>query len=101
MIDWNRVAVLRAEIGHEDFAEVVALFLKEAEEVAQRLPTQKGEALRGDLHFLKGAALNLGFAALADLCSRGEVAAAEFDAAPVTALYQASRAAFDAAGPPA
>lgn len=101
MIDWNRVAVLRAEIGHEDFAEVVALFLEEAEEVAQRLPTQKGEALRGDLHFLKGAALNLGFAALADLCSRGEVAAAEFDAAPVTALYQASRAAFDAAAPPA
>lgn len=98
MIDWDRVDGLRAEIGAEDFAEVVAMFLEEADEVAARLPSQSGDALRADLHFLKGAALNLGFSALADLCGQGEgIKAAGFDPAPVVALYHATKTAFSGA----
>lgn len=98
MIDWDRVAALRSEIGLDDFAEVVTLFLEEADEVALRLPAQMGDALRADLHSLKGAALNLGFAALADLCSQGEaIRNGSFDPAPVVALYHATKTAFSAA----
>ena len=32
MIDWNRVAALREEVGAEDFDEVVELFLQEVDE---------------------------------------------------------------------
>jgi histidine phosphotransfer protein HptB len=73
MIDWDRVKELRGEIGAEDFDEVVALFLEEADECIARLSAEAGAAaLSADLHFLKGAALNLGFAALSTLCQDGE-----------------------------
>lgn len=98
MIDWDRVDGLRAEIGAEDFAEVVAMFLEEADEVAERLSRQSDDALRADLHFLKGAALNLGFSALADLCGQGEgIRATGFDPTPVVTLYYTTKAAFSAA----
>ena len=32
MIDWERVRELRSEIGADDFAEVVEMFLSEADE---------------------------------------------------------------------
>jgi len=76
MLNWTRVIELRDEIGAEDFAEVVELFLDEAGEVLDRLSPGTGAAqLEEDLHFLKGAALNLGFAGLAALCLQGEKAA--------------------------
>ncbi len=78
MIDWARVKELRDEIGADDFDEVVALFLEEADEVIARISPELGaKALEADLHFLKGAALNLGFAAFAALCQQGERWAAE------------------------
>lgn len=78
MIDWDRVRELRDEIGAEDFAEVVLMFLQEADEVVLRM--RGGDRPRGgtgaavveDLHFLRGAALNLGFRELAELCHDGE-----------------------------
>lgn len=77
MIDWGRVQDLRDEIGADAFGEVVELFLDEVDTEIEklRLPdaAQNLEAL---LHFLKGSALNLGFAAFADLCHSGERAAA-------------------------
>ncbi len=78
MIDWQRVAELREEIGAEDFAEVVDLFLTEVEGAIAQLFGPEGEALvtEDQMHFLKGAALNLGFKALSDLCRKGEQAAA-------------------------
>ena len=78
MIYWDRVAELREEIGAEDFAEVVDLFLTEVEAAIAQLFGPNGEAVatEAQLHFLKGAALNLGFRALSDICRKGEQAAA-------------------------
>ena len=77
MIDWARVTELCAEIGADDFNEVVDLFLEEADEVIVRLePNNTAASLEADLHFLKGAALNLGLSALAALCQEGERRAA-------------------------
>lgn len=101
MIDWARVAELRDEIGSEDFAEVVALFLEEADEVVQRLPScNDARSQESALHFLKGAALNLGFRNLAQLCQEGERLAAvgqgSIDMVAVAASYETSKADFEA-----
>lgn len=98
MIDWKRVDDLRQEIGPDDFADVVALFLEETDEVVARLPAQKGAALRADLHFVKGSALNLGFRKVAQSCGQGETAlrsgGADVAVADIVALYHETRAAF-------
>lgn len=100
MIDWDRVADLRAEIGAADFAEVADMFLEEAEEVVARLDTgMPGPGLEAELHFLKGSALNLGFDQLAALCHDGEKLASNggtVDLALVIERYRASRTAFEA-----
>ncbi|WGW04603.1 Hpt domain-containing protein [Tropicibacter oceani] len=82
MIDWARVAELRDEIGPEDFDEVVELFLTEVEGAIDLLESAAGNPVvtHDQMHFLKGAALNLGFAAVSDLCQKGEKAAAGGDA---------------------
>ncbi|MDP3961664.1 MAG: Hpt domain-containing protein [Pseudorhodobacter sp.] len=100
MIDWERVADLRSEIGDDGFVEVIALFLEETDEVIARLSARPDPArVERDLHFLKGSALNLGFRALADLCQDGERRAAAgeaalVDVAAVVRAYHASKAAF-------
>ncbi|MFC4669047.1 Hpt domain-containing protein [Seohaeicola nanhaiensis] len=77
MIEWVRVHQLRDEIGEDDFSEVVDLFLAEVEEVATRLRADPDPArLESDLHFLKGSAMNLGFAHFSALCQQGERCAA-------------------------
>lgn len=96
MIAWDRVNSLRAEIGSDDFAEVVAMFLEEADEVIGRIAKTVGaKALEADLHFLKGAALNLGFAQFAAFCQDAERRAAggdtSIDLAQVCASYRASK----------
>ena len=101
MIDWTRVAELRADIGEEDFDEVVGLFLEEVDAAITTLRDGKPNAtLEEDLHFLKGAALNLGFEAFTNLCSAGEKAAAAGHAGTVNLTeiidcFEVSRAAFD------
>lgn len=73
MIDWARVAELQDEVGKDEFAEVVSMFLDEAEEVLARMSSDLGPAaLSDECHFLKGAALNLGFSALAAICQTAE-----------------------------
>ena len=100
MIDWERVADLRAEVGEEDFAEVVELFLEEVEEVVARLRAAPNPArFEDDLHFLKGSALNLGFRSFSGLCQTGEKQAATGQAAAVNivqvlASYEASKQEF-------
>jgi len=80
MIDWNKVMELRGEIGDEDFAEVVELFLEEVEEVIVELRAGVPEdKLEGSMHFLKGSALNLGFETFSKMCAEGETAAASGD----------------------
>jgi len=101
MIDWERAKQLQSEIGPDDFAEVVAMFLEEADEVIARLTTRRGaQALESDLHFLKGSALNLGFEQLAALCQEGERRAAagstDIDLDAVRGSYSVSRQVFEA-----
>ncbi|MDR7124242.1 HPt (histidine-containing phosphotransfer) domain-containing protein [Pseudorhodobacter sp. 4114] len=99
MIDWRRVQDLLAEIGPECFEEIVSLFLQEADEVVARLRAlSDARAVENDLHFLKGSALNLGFAELAQMCQTGERSAAAGSAnVPMDAVidsYHQSRTAF-------
>lgn len=100
MIDWGRVGELRDEIGAEDFAEVAELFLEEVDEVIERLAASPDpKQCETDLHFLKGSALNLGFRDLAELCERGERAAAAgdcgaLDLGTVAHSYRKSKALF-------
>ncbi|WP_298499282.1 Hpt domain-containing protein [uncultured Maritimibacter sp.] len=103
MIDWDRVAELRGEIGEDDFAEVIGMFLDEVEDKIRALRSNPDPAtIEGDMHFIKSSALNIGFADLARVCYAGERAAAagqSVDLAPVFATYDASRAAFMADAP--
>lgn len=97
MINWDRVAELKNEIGSDDFDEVVELFVEEVEEVLNRLrATPDLSKLESDLHLLKGSALNLGFEAFSRLCRDGEYAAAagngeSVDLAAVFTSYEQSR----------
>ncbi|MCB1389562.1 MAG: Hpt domain-containing protein [Rhodobacteraceae bacterium] len=99
MIDWMQVDELRADMG-EDFAEVVQVFLQEVQEAMDRLdPRADAAALAADLHFLKGAALNLGFRNFAALCAMAEDRANAgqtdgFDLDAIAASYASSRTAF-------
>lgn len=101
MIDWIQVRDLNQEVGPEDFEELVALFLEEADEVTARLAsTQEADARLGeDLHFLKGSALNIGFRDFADACAEGEAQAAtgqsaQIDLPRILSLYASSRETF-------
>lgn len=101
MIDWKRVVDLRNEIGVEDFDEVVPLFLDEVGGIVDALRAGPDLLqLEENLHFLKGSALNLGFAAFSDLCSAGEKAAAQgladtVDVAAILACFDASKLQFE------
>ena len=76
MIDWNRVAALRTEIGDEDFDEVAEIFVEEMDEsVAGLSPTLTDRDLADACHFLKGSALNLGFYDLGRICAETEARA--------------------------
>jgi HPt (histidine-containing phosphotransfer) domain-containing protein len=98
MIDWDRVAALRDELGAADFAEVVEMFLSESDDVIARLRAGRPyPTLEAELHFLKGSALNLGFHQLAALCGQGEKRAASgqvVDLKIVVESYTATRSAF-------
>ncbi|GGG79009.1 nickel transporter [Salipiger pallidus] len=101
MIDWNRIAELRDEIGIDDFHEVVDLFLREVEDTLDHLPDAPCDAanLERQLHFLKGSALNLGFKKLAALCQAGEVGARNgvmdaIDTGRIRTAYVESRSEF-------
>ena len=100
MIDWERVADLRSEVGEDDFFEVVDLFLEEVEEVIDRLTSSPEPArFEDDLHFLKGSALNLGFRHFSALCQTGEKLAAsgkgdQVEIATVLTSYHESKQVF-------
>ncbi|MEQ8292319.1 MAG: Hpt domain-containing protein [Roseovarius sp.] len=100
MIDWNRVSELREEVGEDNFDEVIDLFLFEVEDELARLRhCRDAETLAARLHFLKGSALNLGFAAFSDLCQAGETAAGksaepETDTDAILTCYDQSKQAF-------
>ncbi len=100
MINWDKVAELRDEIGAEDFGEVVEIFLEEVDEAIADLgkPGADGD-LETQLHFLKGSALNLGFAEFSSRCQAGETAAGngqqdQVDLQEIIQCYQSSKAEF-------
>jgi len=100
MIDWERVEELKQEVGADDFAEVVELFLEEVEDTITRMKdTPTLGTLEDDLHFLKGSALNLGFSRFSSLCQTGETAAAGGEGNTISlpkifACYDSSRVEF-------
>ncbi|TCP61116.1 Hpt domain-containing protein [Rhodovulum bhavnagarense] len=92
MIDWARVAELRAEVGEDAFGEVLDLFLEEMADAMARLSADPDPArLRDDLHFVRGAALNLGLKEFCSLCQsmeHGAMTGAEIDLSPLFACYR-------------
>lgn len=78
MINWARLAELYEDFGEDGIAEVVDVFLEEVGQARERLlAAEDAKTLREEFHFLKGAALNLGFDEISTLCAEGEKRAAE------------------------
>lgn len=96
MIDWARIGELRQETGEEDFREIVELFIAEVSEALAALD-QAGsrESCAATLHFLRGAALNLGFAALAKQCEVAEGVGRANSGALAACFAQSKRALFE------
>lgn len=105
MIDWMRVNDFRAEIGEENFDEIVALFLEEADAAVAGLSQGLSLADLGTaLHSLKGSALNLGFDSLAQMCGAAELQAAAGirpDVTSIVVVYGQSLGAFGKGRPQA
>ncbi len=72
MIDRNRIAELRDEVGEEDFRDVLGIFFEEVGETLDALHAGHGEDTLRNLHFLKGSALNIGMIEVSRLCGEGE-----------------------------
>lgn len=96
MIDWDRVSELQEEVGENDFQDVVDMFLDEVSgEMETIASNQSAQELEAKLHFLKGAALNLGLKGFADVCDAGEKMARKgdvtgIDHSAIVSCYQAS-----------
>ncbi|MEO1537422.1 MAG: Hpt domain-containing protein [Pseudomonadota bacterium] len=97
MINKTRIEELKAEVGEDDFAEVVELFFEEVEEVLDELDAASPGSLGEKLHFLKGSALNIGMDELGAQCRMAEgcLSRNESDTPNVSMLratYEASKA---------
>lgn len=97
MIDWDRIAELQEEVGEDSFIEVIGMFFEEVEEVLARLDCKDAEQLKAGLHFLKGAALNIGMSEVSNLCREAEsvTAADNASAADIEGIriaYESSKA---------
>ena len=91
MIDWKRVEELKEEIGADGFVEVADMFLDEADGAVRALISGlPDDEVEGQLHFLKGSALNLGLSELAAICQEGERKAAVGHAALIDLMQLAS-----------
>ena len=76
MIDQARLQELEDDFGAEDLGELIEVFLAETWEgldtLASLIQDCDPTALREQLHFLKGCALNVGASAFAERCHRHE-----------------------------
>jgi HPt (histidine-containing phosphotransfer) domain-containing protein len=96
VIAWDRVDELRNEIGEEGFAEVIDMFMEEAEEMCDAIAAAEPADMEAAMHALKSTALNLGLSDLAAACAAGERLAAQgdpdaVDVARVLVCYRKSR----------
>ena len=101
MIDWDRIGELRAEIGDDDFAEVLDLFFEDVDDAVARLRSATGQGpLAEALHFLKGSAENIGLSEVSALCRQEEAKLANSgDPSPdIEAIVVALAAARDGLG---
>ena len=72
-VDWSRVKEMHDEIGAEDFDEIADMFLDEVAEAIDNLEAATERSnMEADLHFIKGSALNIGFASLATIAGEWE-----------------------------
>lgn len=100
MIDWSQVKSLRNDVGHDEFNEIVELFLDEVEEIVTKLREAPNiSELENDMHSLKGSALNLGFTTFSQMCLNGEKLSAagkadEVDLTQIVACFDSSKTAF-------
>ena len=73
MIDAVRIDELKLEIGEDDFAEVLEIFIEEIEATLAAMDvTGPPAAIAGELHSLKGSAQNIGFSEFAQICIEAE-----------------------------
>lgn len=107
MIDWVQVNSLRDDVGKDDFAEIIDIFIDEVEGVIEKLRNVPDlNTLGDDLHFLKGSALNLGFSDFSEQCQLGETNSAaghadQVDISAIIAAYDSSKTKFIAEMPDA
>lgn len=73
MIDAVRIDELKLEIGEDDFAEVLEIFIEEIEATLAAMDVSAPPAtIAAELHSLKGSAQNIGFSAFAEICVGAE-----------------------------
>ncbi|QBY02103.1 Hpt domain-containing protein [Rhodophyticola sp. CCM32] len=96
MIDLNRLADLRSEIGEEGFTEVADLFVEEMRGAMDHLIRNPLAVTQDDLHFLRGSAANLGLTGFVTCCATAEqriCASKPVDIPALVKTYEASLAA--------
>ena len=98
MINRARIQELKEEVGEDDLIEVIELFCEEVEEVLKALDSTTQGEMPGQLHFLKGSAMNIGLDAVSELCKAEELRLrtdpnAPADIAAIRSAYAASKAA--------
>ncbi|MFC0811617.1 Hpt domain-containing protein [Paracoccus panacisoli] len=96
MIDWKRMAALRHEVGEDEFAPLVELFLDEIEGAIMTMVPNDPDRMEQRLHFLKGCGLNMGLNAFCRLCDTWERMVAtglgdQLDVEALMAGYAASK----------
>ncbi|KAF0676338.1 Hpt domain-containing protein [Profundibacterium mesophilum] len=95
MVDVERIGMLARDLGREMLGTVIRDFEHEADDILARLaarPAPPADAIKADLHMLRGGAMTLGCDVLAERCAaqeeqleRGE---APFDPAPLIAAFK-------------
>jgi HPt (histidine-containing phosphotransfer) domain-containing protein len=100
--DERRLAELIEIFGPEDLALVVEAFMEETREALATLAEMVGPGpdpvREAQLHYLVGAAHNLGAVAFGDLCKRFQRCDKDFtveDFAALNAMFRETREAFD------
>ncbi|MGB3406476.1 MAG: hypothetical protein WBA67_03195 [Jannaschia sp.] len=89
MVDEDRISDLRHEIGEEDLAIVLGMFLSEAQRMIDAIATGlSDDAHARATHFLRSGALNIGFVAFAAAADHAAAAAETARAATAPRLSE-------------
>jgi HPt (histidine-containing phosphotransfer) domain-containing protein len=99
LIDWDLLTSLQADIGEEDFAEVITLFVAEIGEKIDEMRDDPAGASADDFHFLKGSAANLGFVTMSAACDSAEARCRAGETPDLDAVRTAFLAALEEARP--